>query len=35
MGDFQFDRVGYFSNVNRMSVQYADGAKNKPADFFI
>lgn len=29
----QFGRVGYLSNVNRMSVQYAGGAKNKPADF--
>lgn len=29
----QFNRVGYFSNVNRMSIQYANGAKNKPDDF--
>lgn len=34
MGDrLRFNRVGYFSNVNSMSVQYANGAKNKPADF--
>lgn len=29
----QFHRVGYFSNVNQMSVQYANGKKNRLADF--
>lgn len=34
MGDrLQFHRVGYFSNVNQMSIRYANGAKNKPVDF--
>lgn len=30
---FNFDRVGYCSNINQCSVQYAGGAKNKPSDF--